>query len=220
MDREINSSSLLVGLLFATSLTIYPTTKLYAQNNTGTISQQIPAQDDRQRTTYHLIKQYGPPTEKVEREINRTEIWRYSKREFEVQDGLVVSPPTSPASGEQNNALEATGHRDDKAEITIPGRKVPGDTRKPSSGQKIKVLSPGANGNTRDLLGELMKQFPDGGTSASTSRSMPMSAETHIRPPAGGLAGAPPINSAPSAPVDNLTPEQLLLMQEGGATEY
>ena len=151
----------------------------------GVFSEQLYAEPRRPAiepgiTTAQLLNMWGSPTERQEREVSREELWFYGSRTLLIRSGKFVeelqSVPAIPAK-------------------SVPVSKEVKPLPKTDSGPvKSKTTAPRPPQSTREILSEIMKNYPDDGV-VDASKNAPMPAM-----PPGAQPGAMPAVAPPAMP--------------------
>ena len=156
-------------------------------------------------TMAEILRLWGPPQERDEQESRRREIWRYSSGvELVFNEGVLMpgangisrrgsdaeaatSPPDAvPSSeGQRSAPLAGATHLRSQDEASPP----PPKDGNPSKSTAVPSKTPQT---TREILSEIMRQYPDDGVVDVSKSTSPPSAPLHVAPPAMAPSGPPP----------------------------
>lgn len=176
--------------------------QIYAQSSSCAIAwteQQVAAP-----TPYEFLQRFGSPAERIELEVSRTEIWRYGECAYTFHNGILVTEHGGVS--ERKEAQSDDGFAVSPAALTSATAGLGSSKGKDSLTSRgdprgIKSLPNKTPTNTRELLNEIMQQFPYDG--AATDR--PSALVAQMQPPAsipsvmGGESAI--VQGGPAAPI-------------------
>ena len=131
--------------------------------------------------TEEVVKSWGPPQEKIERETKREEIWRYPEGDLIFRQGHLVNFPGFVAAESKNSVASSAESATDNVKVSPTGAKVTHS----GDGHPMTIKQPVAQATKEVHLNEIFGEV---------KRGMPPDTDTQ-KNPRPNPAGPPGMNS-------------------------